>query len=283
MEDKIKLVENFNIDNYFEYQSRFYDELPEWVTKEQSEIEKKALEEWEKYRDSIKMGQPSTKHEGQELELSEKAKQAIQEHTERQNKIEILHNLEMPILSYYEFQGLKEIIYNGIKTDIKEKKAVLDLKIMDKETIFKNEKDKSLELVNIGILKYLQQPMPLSKIHLLEVISTFCAVGVIQWIMAQIGDEQKQDEPIEENKKHKSARQIEWKQSKQALYYLFRELINKQFIQGTKNDIAQLICSGFIGFNSVADVRREISSDKNYLKPRASENIDDIFKGIDNQ
>lgn len=194
--EKIKQVQAFNIEAFLDWQSQFYEPLPEWVEDEKRELERNVWSDWEAYSEALKAGKETPA--GIDHHISESAEQIIKAHGERLQTVELLDKLETPIMSAGHFIAVKNGIIGGIEREIDAINERIKRGISVPEMILEKRLEEGIELINFILLDWWAGERPILESHGILTLQSLIETGVCQWII-----EQKKESPSAKKTKSK--------------------------------------------------------------------------------
>lgn len=182
---KIRLIQNFSIERYLDWQSQLYKGLPEWAANEVDKREQREWESWQRLLHRIKEGVPGGE-EDENLQISEAAQNAIEDHTQRQSLLEVFQKVGLPIMDFGAFEGVKLAVQNVIDAEIVKVREKIKLGISTPERVLERRLDDGLELIKPDLLEWITSENPIVERHRFVAISTLSEIGVCQWILAEL-------------------------------------------------------------------------------------------------
>lgn len=182
---KIRLIQNFNIEKYLEWQSELYNCLPEWAANEKEARRQRIWESWKRFAHRIKEDLPTEK-EDEEPEISEAAQKAIEDHHQKQSLIEGFQKVGLPIMDFGAFEGVKLGVKNVIDAEIADVREKINLGISTPERVLERRLDYGLELIKPDLLEWITSESPIVERHGFMAISTLSEIGVCQWILKEL-------------------------------------------------------------------------------------------------
>lgn len=182
---KIRLIQNFNIERYLDWQSQLYKGLPEWAANEVGKREQREWESWQRLLHRIKEGVPGGE-EDENLQISEAAQKAIEDHTQRQSLLEVYQKVGLPIMEFGVFEAVKLGVQNCIDAEIADVREKINLGISTPERVLERRLDYGLELIKPDLLEWITSENPIVERNGFWAISTLSEIGVCQWILAEL-------------------------------------------------------------------------------------------------
>ncbi|MEI6410259.1 MAG: hypothetical protein WCR52_12805 [Bacteroidota bacterium] len=181
--EKIKLIQAFNIDEFLDWQSQFYEPLPEWVEQEKTALEERVLENWNAYTDAVKSGTQIPDEPN--YQMSEGAEQIIKAHEERRNAVELWEKLQDPIMQIGHFYALQHGVIGGIKWEAETVNEKIQRGISTPDRVLEKRLEEGIELINFNLLDWWESEHPILERHGLNALQSLIEIGVCKWIIEQ--------------------------------------------------------------------------------------------------
>lgn len=293
--EKKQLIEAFNIERFFEWQSNLYEELPNEVKSEVEMQNEKAFQVWQNFVQEVKNGLPHIAKIGIP-ELTETTKKAFSVYNSKQNQAEFWDLAAMPILDFGGFDNLKNTVENGIKSEVAELREKVERGIATPKILLGKRLSNALELIDFELLEWVAEERPILQRHEITAMQTLWEVGVCQWALQELANidtivteragEISTIVPVEylpvinqtnEAEAYNLPEPLLWEKPETDLYLLFVELVERGFLEeGTKwRSIARWIKPMFGIDQTPEEIALRISrvkSNKSLSPPKLTQN-----------
>lgn len=259
MENKIELIKSLNVNNYIDFHSKIYEDIPNDLLEAESRATDEIYKEYERYKDNLLNGtkkrNPKRRHQ-----LTIEQSQALEEYRDLQKWVELMKKTGNPIIDFGEFLTLKTIVSNYV-LELDPISKAIEKQIVDRDIFLSKKFNEYIALIDDDLLELTVNQEYVPKTRLLDAGSTFCNVKVCQWISSMLAGDGKEgkikDKPIDSGSK------IEWKSSNKALYFIFNELRANGFIEQYSNmELAKVLKNTISGLDkaSIKTIAEQFSS-----------------------